>query len=388
MQKNGLTHILFLATIAELGGAQRYIYDLASNLFAPAFAVTVAAGGDGPLFSTLAQRNIATQTLRHLRRAISPLHDLAAIFEIRRLLKRLKPDILHLNSSKAGVLGSLAAYGLPIRVVYTAHGFVFNEPLPRWLAATYRILERKTAKYKDVIICVSEADRQAALTCGIAPRQELVTIHNGIAAALDFYPKEKARQILSTTYYLPLTTFKLLIGVVANLYPTKGIGDFVAMAERISVKHPGATFVVIGEGQDRPVLERTISKHRLRDIVFLVGAIPEAAKLIPAFDLYCVTSKKEGLPYAILEAMAAGLPIVATAVGGVPELINDQRTGELVPAGDVAALSHAVEDLLQDPTRAQQLGQAARERVRRKFSLAAMVEQTIACYQRILKLKR
>jgi len=102
MQKNGLTHILFLATIAELGGAQRYIYDLASNLFAPAFAVTVAAGGDGPLFSTLAQRNIATQTLRHLRRAISPLHDLAAIFEIRRLLKRLKPDILQFIGSRMG----------------------------------------------------------------------------------------------------------------------------------------------------------------------------------------------------------------------------------------------------------------------------------------------
>lgn len=374
--------ILYLVTSAERGGAQRYIRDLALALDARQYLVAVAAGGRGGLLEDLQARGIRTYPLQHLRREISPWHDVVAIREITRLCATLEPDVLHLNSSKAGVLGAVAAQRLKIPlVVYTAHGFVFTEPLAAWRRWLYRELERSSARRIDRIICVAEADHQSALAYRIAPEKKLITIHNGIAVdALNFLTRDQARHRLATHYHLPTTDYQL-IGTIANLYPTKGLETLLTAAAAIMPKRPDTHVIIIGHGRERQHLQAVIRHLGLADRCHLVGGIPNAAGLLPAFTLYVNSSTKEGFPYSVLDAMAAGLPIVATAVGGVPEMIRDGQEGRLVPAGDGAQLAAAMVELLVNPARAEQFGHAARRRVRLEFTLQRMIEQTLACYQ-------
>lgn len=386
MDNNHRIRVAYLVTLAERGGAQRYVFDLATNLPSDAFSVAVAAGGTDGLIPALAARGIPASHIPHLRREIGLRRDFAAIREISGWLSAIKPHVVHLNSSKAGVLGTVAARRANVsQVVYTAHGFVFNVPLPGWQRYAYRTLERWSARGKDAIICVSEADRQSALRWKIAPAEKLITIRNGIdAGTINFHSKEKARQILSTTYHLPLTTDHIIIGTIANLYPTKGIRDFIAAAATVARNYPNAAFIAIGEGDQRPTLESAIRHHGLAGKFHLAGAIPDAVRLLPAFDMYVNASHKEGFPYALLEAMAAELPIVATAVGGVPEMMTDGKEGLLVPVGQPAALNTAIVQLMQNQPRARALGRAAGQRVRQEFTLKKMVAQTTAWYQKVL----
>ncbi|MDD5110380.1 MAG: glycosyltransferase family 4 protein [Patescibacteria group bacterium] len=379
--------ILYLVTLSELGGAQRYVRDLATRLPAGEFSVAVAAGGEGPLLSELAQSGVTVFPIAHLVREIAPFKDWTASREIRRVIKRWQPDVLHVNSSKAGVLGTISARATPAtRVIYTAHGFVFNEPLPKWRRKVYRIAERRTARGKDVLICVSQADRQSALHWNIAPTEKLTTIHNGIdPSAIRFYPVQKAREILAQHAKPRSLNSKLLVGTIANLYPTKGIRDFIAAAAMVVQKIPGTTFIVIGEGSERPALESLIHRYGLNDTFHLLGAIPDAARLLPAFEVYVNASHKEGFPYSLLEAMAAQRPIAATAVGGVPEMLRDGNEGLLVPPGQPVALNNAIVQLLQNRAQAQTFGHAAGQRVGHEFTLSQMIEKTAACYRRVLE---
>ena len=163
------TRILYLITQSEFGGAQRYIFDLATNLPAEKYQIAVAAGSNEELFSRLREYNIKTYRLKNLIREINPLKDLTAYFEIKKLLKEIKPDILHLNSSKAGVIGAMAGRHIGIKkIIYTVHGFVFNEPLPKWKKLFYLITEKFSARYKDKLICVSEFDRQIGIKKNIS----------------------------------------------------------------------------------------------------------------------------------------------------------------------------------------------------------------------------
>ncbi len=385
MSNSRPTKILYLVTLAERGGAQRYVRDLARALDPAQFSVAVAAGGSGSLKDFCQAQGISFTALTYLRREISPWQDCRAIGEIARLLKELAPDILHLNSSKAGVLGALAARrARGIKVVYTAHGFVFGEPrgaMQRWL---YRLAERSTAARKDLIICVSEADRQLALQTRLAPPEKLVTIHNGIDAdAITFFSQDQAQTAIKKLCQLPTANCQL-IGTIANLYPTKGLADVITALPEVLRRFPGVQLVVIGEGPERPALERQIQALGVATSCHLAGEVADAARLLPGFDVYLSSSLKEGFPYALLEAMAAKRPIAATAVGGVPEMIRANEEGLLVSPGQPVKLASAVIQLLEDPSLARTLGAAAFRRVRQEFTLQRMVEQTATAYQKIL----
>lgn len=448
--------ILYIITQSEFGGAQRYIFDLATNLSlsslrgrqqtaeaistennktisadlprdrfvasAPRdddmFEIIMAAGENpnGELFTKLNIwksaflwksdfPKIETTYLKHLKRAINPLHDLLAFFELRRLIKKENPDIIHLNSSKAGVLGSLAAkfaYSQHSHknsrhshyIIYTAHGWVFNEPLGWLRKKIYFYAEKWTAKFKDKIICVSEHDRQIAIKSGF-PANKLVIIHNGINInQLKFLPKEQARQQLATNHLsLPPkadppqaeTSNLLIVGTIANLYPTKGIEYLVEAASHLRKldfrgKSNFPIFLIIGEGPERPKLEKLIQKYNLKNNFFLLGHIPDAYKYLKAFDIFVLPSLKEGFPYAILEAMSAGLPIVATKVGGVPEIIDSGNTGWLIEPKNSHDLAEKITTLLKDENLRENLSAYAKQIVTKNFSLAAMIEKTKEIY--------
>ena len=370
-----ISKILYIVTQSEWGGAGRYVVDLANALPRDQFLVSVAAGGDGFFFSKLSS-DVSTHVIKHMVREINPLEDLLCFFELVRFFKKERPDIVHLNSSKAGVLGTFAAQIAGVKkIIYTAHGFVFNEPLPTWKKTFYRLSERISGMPKDMIICVSDFDRQTALELHIAPITKLITIHNGIT----HYPlasRETAR------IRLGILEKATIIGTVANLYPTKGL-PYLLEAAAILNKKLDIQLVIIGRGNEETSLRQKISTLAIYSNVTIVTNIPagEAAALIPAFDVFVLPSIKEGLPYTIIEAMAAEVPIVATRVGGVPELIEHNKNGLLVKPKNPEALAFAINQLLRDRALCKQFTLASHSKAGIEFSLQQMVQKTIAVYQ-------
>jgi len=367
------TKILYLITQSEWGGAGRYVFDLAGNLPKDQYEVAVAAGGNEELFESLKKIAITTYQLKNLVRQISAIDDIKAYSEIKKLVKKVNPDILHLNSSKAGVIGAIAGRHAKVKkIVYTAHGFVFNEPMPGWKKIIYLLAEKFSAKYKDAIICVSEFDRQTAIKNKIASETKLVTVNNGVGP-IDFIDSKTAREKLN------LPPDKIVIGTIANFYETKGLVYLIKAAKLITEKFPDVIFRLIGFGQLENDLKAEIQRLNLSDR-FFIGKVENGKNYLKAFDYYILSSVKEGFPYAILEAMQTGLPIVATNVGGIPEMISDKTNGLLVKSADPRALAQALTSLLQDKNLAAQLGNQAKLDVEKKFSLQKMLAETQKVY--------
>lgn len=332
--------ILYLITQSEWGGAQKYVFDLASSLDKNRFTVKVLAGqGTGELFNRLKQASIPYLKLKHTVRAINPLKEILALLELIKIFKQEKPDVIHLNSSKIGFLGSLAAKFVrpKPKVVYTSHGWVFTEPLSYPVKKLYFWLEKISSGWKDVIITVCQKDQLIAKKYNF--KSKITTIHNSINPDnIIFLSKEKARQKLN----LPLT--KTIIGTIANLYPTKGLGYLIEAAKLL--KEDDLIFAVIGEGEERKNLESLIKKYSLENNFHLLGSKTDAHQYLKAFDLYVMPSVKEGLPYAILEAQAAGLKVIATKVGGLPEIVKKES---LVEAKNPQALAEKIKEALLKP---------------------------------------
>ena len=385
--------ILYFITQSEFGGAQRYVFDLANNLKSE-FKIIVAFGEQsesGKLTAVLKQAGIEYYILPHLQRSISPISDFLALLEIVKLIKEIKPDIIHLNSSKISILGSLAAFiiklrvaSCELRVVYTVHGWVFNEPLPTFLKWFYFWAEKFTARFKNKIICVSEYDRQVALKYNIAPTEKLITIHNGINnchSGLEPESRANLHEQISGLRVKPAMTGNLLIGSIGNLYKTKGFEYFIEAAKIIEQnQNSKIKFIIIGEGSERSHLEKLIKKYSLKNNFILAGQIDQAARLLPALDIYVCSSVKEGLSYTLIEAMQAGRPIVATRAGGNPELIEDGLTGLISPAQNAKALAEKIKTLLNNKTLALKLGQNGKAKALAEFGLEKMVEATRKIY--------
>ena len=386
--------ILYIITQGEWGGAQRYIFDLATNL-SNDFDITVAVGepdGKRDLQERLKLRmkseelKINIVQLKYLLRKISPYHDFRATCELRRLYRQLTPDIVHLNSTKAGILGSLAAattYNLQptTSTIYTVHGWVFNEPMPAWRKQLYFYLEKFAARWRDATIALSSADENQARDALLIPKNKLFTIPLGITPP-NFVSRADARAELLTKLPFASLTKKYWLGSIANYYRTKGLDVLIESLAVQKEKLQDVLCLLIGEGSERRTLARLISNHHLEDTVYLVGATSEAARLLPAFDLFVLPSRKEGFPYVILEALAAGVPILATAVGGVPEMVANGENSWLVPPENSAELAIKLDHILQT-RKSSPLAEAASKPI--KFNQKSMLSETISLYQSLVK---
>lgn len=371
--------ILYLITQSEFGGAQRYIFDLAVNL-KNEFNIEIAfgeQGEEGELAKQLAKAGIKYYTIPHLQRSISLGNDWLALKEIINLFKKTKPDIVHLNSSKISILGSLAGIFSKSKIVYTAHGWVFNEPLGWPMKVFYQLAEKITAKFKDKIICVSEFDYQAAIQKKIAPKNKLAAIHNGIEPIKFLSGKTTARPFQDGQ--------NMVVGSIGNLYKTKGYVYLVQAADiLINQEILPLSFFIVGEGEERKILESMIAEFGLTKNITLFGQMSGAAKILPSFDIYVCSSVKEGLSYTLLEAMSAGLPIVATQVGGNSEMIKNNSTGLLVKPQNAKMLAEKIKILFNDQILRQKLGTAAKAWQAEKFSLNKMTEDTSKIYKELL----
>jgi glycosyltransferase involved in cell wall biosynthesis len=359
--------VFLLITLAEVGGAQSYVASLLPAL-ASRFDVVVGAHGNGPLRDAAAAPGVRYVPLEHVRRRINPWRDLVGLVELVRVLRRERPDIVHANSSKAGVLGRLAARlaGVPIRI-FTVHGWAFSAH-SGLSARLYRWADRAVRPLTTVTICVSERERAAGIEAGTCDPERTVVIPNAVdvSAAPRARPEhEKAR-----------------IVAVGRLKAPK---DFLTLVRALRVLPHGAfEAVIVGEGSDRRLLEREIRALGIEESVRLVGERSDVLRLLAGGDVFVLSSSSEGLPMSVLEAMAAGLPVVASRVGGVPELLDDGEEGLLVRPGEVGELAAALAHLIAEPATRRRLGDAARARAEAYFDLEPFRQAHLELYSREL----
>ncbi len=386
LKVNAMNHkpkLLYIVTQAQWGGAQRYVSELA-NALQGEFEVTIATGRREQSEFRISNLESRNKELKNLVREINPLRDILAIFEIANFLKKEKFDLVHLNSSKAGFIGALANVlaGRPSKVVYTAHGWVYLEPLP-WLTKKFYLwLERLAAGLREATIVLGETEKQVALKYGTARANSLAVIPQGLDfSKLQFLPREEARAALG------LETNAFILGTIANNYPTKGLKYFDEALQKIKFQIPQLRQGFDGQASSKfqaaIIGESFGSKF---DNLLMLGHKDEAYQYLKAFDIFVLPSVKEGFPFVLLEALAAGLPIVATAVGAIPEIVANNKSGLLVPPADSEALAEAIQKLLVNENLRQQLGAGALERSK-NFDFQNTLEKTKSLYSLILKIR-
>lgn len=386
MQNPHQKKVLFLITKSNWGGAQRYVYDLATTLDPATFEIVVLLGGNGELAQKLHDAHIRVITIPALQRDISFTKELRAIWQIARQIKAERPDVFHINSSKAGIYGTMLGrlYRVP-RVIFTAHGWAFNEDRPRWQRFLFGFTHWLTIMFAHRTITVSNALR--AQMCWPLTRAKMQTIRLG-RAPIDFKSKDDARQLIEmnvTSMERGLVDFHEdpWIGTIAELHPIKNLPVAIDAVAALIHAVPNLRYIIIGEGEQRAALTKQIKHLGLEEHVFLVGALPEAARFLKAFDMFVLPSQSEAAAYVILEAGLAAVPVVASNVGGIPELITDAQTGLLVPAGGVDALTAALRTLLEDRDAGIDMA-ATLHATACTFTLAAMAEQTAKLYRGLL----
>jgi glycosyltransferase involved in cell wall biosynthesis len=363
--------ILLVITLAEPGGATQFVLRFARYLQARGENVILLAGDGDWLFEQAKHAHLRIERLSALGRSISPLRDLHALWQLFLAFKCHHPAAIHLNSTKAGILGSLAArLAGCARVVYRIGGWVFLEKLPNWQQRLYLELEKQTARWKDVIVCVHPGDQTIAEEKKIRPRQKTLTIPNGIDShsfSAQLLKRSTARQELG----LPQDVF--VFGTIAHFYPTKNLPLFIEACAEIHKAFPRALFALLGDGPERALLQTQIKRLHLEKDVLLVGAQPDAARFLLAFDGFVLPSAKEGMPSALLEAAAAGIPAIATDVGACAWILSGH--GSIVPANDQPALVAAMKALLLDPEKAKKRADLAKATILARFPLATLLEE-------------
>jgi glycosyltransferase involved in cell wall biosynthesis len=344
--------VLVLVTLAEVGGAQSYVASLAETL-AQEYDVTVGAHGEGPLPS-LVEPNATFVPLRHVRWATNPVRDALGLAELVRLCRRIQPAVVHANTSKAGLLGLLAARlaRVPVRI-FTVHQWPFAAARG-WRRTLYRAGYRTIAALATRSICVSEADRAAGEAAGVCPAGRVVVIPNGIdvQAFPTASPTQSPARIITVGRLRQPKDFQTLVAAFAGLDDS----SFEA--------------TIVGTGPELESVQAAAFERGLANVTF-AGERADVSELLARSDVFVLSSRSEGLPLSVLEAMAAGLPVVASAVGGVPELVAHGESGLLVPPGNAHALTEALAQLVADPALRLRLGRAGRRIALERFDISA-----------------
>lgn len=379
--------VCHVITQLELGGAQENTLYTVSHL-APPFHPILVCGRGGLLDTEARGLGVPVRFVPSLVRPIRPHLDALTLVRLARLFREERPDIVHTHSSKAGILGRLAAAlaGVP-RVVHTIHGFGFHAAQPRPVRDAFIALERLAARVTTHFIAVSRANIEAGIALGLFPRERVSLIRSGVRLA-DF---ESAAGLgrtraagASFREELGLPGDAPLVGMVACLKPQKSPLTFVEVAARVVRERPGAVFVLAGDGELRPAVERLIARLGLGDRLRLLGWRRDIPRVMSALDVLLHTSLWEGLPRVLPEAIACGVPIVASGVDGTADILQDGVTGILCSPGDADALAAGVRRLLADRDLGHRMARRARE-VLGEFDIDAMVRQQERLYLTLME---
>lgn len=349
----------------------------------------VEAENEGNMLELMGERGLSGPiqpiVIPSLGREISPKSDLQTLREVLRLMRREKPHIVHTHTAKAGFVGRLAARiaRVPV-VVHTFHGNVFKGYFSPRKTKLFISIEKNLARSTDAIIVLSEQQRDEILGLGIGRKEQYRVIPLGLDLS-PFLQSEKLRGQLRGELQLGNAP---LIGIVARLVPIKAIHLLLEAAVQVLKTHPQAIFLIVGDGELRAELEKQAHDLKIEKSVRFLGFRSDLPRLYADFDVSVLCSLNEGLPVAVIESLASARPVVATAVGGVGDLIKHQQTGWLCPSQDVNALAEGIRYILENPTEAAQWGKAGRERVYPSLDIARLCGDLEKLYLELWEAKK
>lgn len=370
------------------GGAQENTLATVRLCDGERFEADLITGVVGPNESSLEEEasTAGVELIRqpHLTRNVSPLADYKALRGLTRLFRERQYHIVHTHTSKAGFVGRLAAARakVPI-VVHTPHGHIFDGYFARPVTELFLWMERYAARKTDRLIALTRRGIEEHIEKRIGTRPQWTAIHSGIDTAL--FADAGARRS-ETRAALGVDPGEVLVGGVGRLEPVKGFTYFVDAARQASASAPGLRFILAGDGSQRETLERRAAELGKR--FHFLGLRADVPELMAAMDIFVLPSINEGMGRVLLECGAAGNPAVATAVGGVPEIVQDGQTGLLVPPRDSEALAAAIVELASDAAKRTELGKAARAHVVPDYDLASMVTQIEGLYAQLIEEKK
>ncbi len=374
--KSGKKKVLLCITKANFGGAQRYVYELATNIPKNEFEVVVACGEGVSLKEKLNEQGIRVINLEASKRNINILRDAKLFFDLIKIIRDEKPDILHLNSSKIGGLGSLAGRieAVP-NIIFTAHGWAFNENRSLISKIIIKLLHTITVLLSHKTIAVAEKIKTSISSFSFV-RNKIVVIHNGIKNYKLLTIKE-SRDKLGVA-----EDKKATIISIGELHSNKGLDIAIkAISLLPKEKQQKITYLILGGGEEKDSLEKLIEKLELKDTVKLLGFIPDAKSLLSGALIFLLPSRTEALPYVVLEAGLASLPIIATSVGGIPEIVKDMQNGILVHPRNPKEIAEAISYLLEHKDKQKEFSINIKRTISEFFNFNKMIESTISLYK-------
>ena len=376
--------VLHVHTLPVISGSGLNTFLSMKGQHEAGFDVELACAPGGPLLGLVEKNGIAVHRLKYMVWALNPVHDLLAVPELCRLMRRSGYAVVHTHNSKAGFLGRLAARlaGVPV-IVHTIHGFAFHDKEPRWKQALYRALERLAAGWCDKLILISQPLVEWAKKERIGKPSQMVKIYSGVD--LDAFRKPADSIALRRSF--GLSPDEVIVGEVAKLWEGKGHDVLMQAIASVASRCPKIRLMLIGEGALRSALEQSAKRLSIAERVIFTGFREDIPALTQLLDIAVLPSLFEGMGRAIIEAQAAGKAVIGSRVGGIPDLIEDGKTGLLVPAGNSEALARAIEQLYHDGELRTRMGLTSQQAVDARFDIRTMNRQILRVYDELLTMK-
>lgn len=372
--------ILYVITKSNWGGAQRYVYDLATTLSVQGHSVSVVLGGNGLLSHKLKDAGITVFNIGSMKRDIRLMDEIKTSFSLFNIIRKVKPDVVHVNSSKAGGIGAFIARLLFVKkVIFTAHAWAFNEnrsPVQHFIIG---FLHWLTIVLNHKTIAVSHSVKNQVMWMPFI-KNKIDVIHPA-SPIIDFYSEKEAREKILEVVQFDYARKTKWIGTIAELHPVKNLFNAIESIDILLKTNPeiDARYIIIGEGELKEKLQNFIIEKGLESKVFLTGFMDNASRYLKAFDMFMLTSFSEAFGYVIVEAGMAEVPVIASNVGGIPETVIPE-CGILIAPRDKKAFALALKMTLNQEYDVRLQTDNFKKRINNHFSLEGMVEKTVGVY--------
>ncbi len=371
----------------NIGGPAQHVIHLTARLPRDRFESVLLSGREAPsegsMHDLAARWGVRPIAVPGLGRRLSPVDDVRSLVFLTRFFRRFRPHIVHTHTAKAGAIGRLAAWltGVPV-VVHTYHGHVFHGYFSKPMTSLFLAVERALARSTSRLLTVSESVKRDLERYRIGAPGQVTVLPLGLD--LDRFLGSEARAG-ELRRELGVEDRQPLVGIVARLVPIKRHEDFIAASALVAARIPDARFLVVGDGERRTELEALVRRQGLMERVRFLGWRRDLDRIYADLDVVVLTSANEGSPVSLIEAMAAARPVVATSVGGVPDLVEHGVSGLLARAGDPSATAEAIATLLADPERRRAMGEAGRKRVRDAYGVDRLVADVDRLYSDLMR---
>jgi glycosyltransferase involved in cell wall biosynthesis len=360
----------------NVGGPAIHVILLTGGLNKQRFESQLVSGQEAPqegnMHHLAEEKNVEFTVISNLGRELNPLSDLTTLWQLYTLFRRENPDIVHTHTAKAGTVGRIAAVlaGVPV-IVHTFHGHVLHGYFGSLKEAFFRAVEMVLATFTTKIIAVSESCRQDLIRYRVSLPEHIQTIHLGLELEKFRAFSQETRLALRAEWDIPAQAF--LVGIIARMVPIKRHEDLFRAIALLLPEYPNTYFAVIGDGELRPALEQQAQDLHIAHRVVFTGFRNDTERIYQTLDLTVLTSANEGLPVMIIESLSSGTPVVATRVGGVPELIEEGETGFIVDAYNPESIAAGLIKAIENPEKTKGMGKKAQDATIQKFSSTRLI---------------